>query len=345
MSRFKIEEPMFSGQMTNIDIIKTLNWYHQNKENKDAQKYIQDYAKKHKIAGQINTTQSYLTLGWLCRISMNGNDIGDTANEYIKQNIKSTIQKKIEVVETESQPTFNIQDRMREKVAEIAGEIEGAIDDYFLSDFKESKSPFSIMHDKAKGMHANRIIEIFKKRRVEFDDVMHTKDTELRDAYAMNKTQLKKMIAYVDLIITDAMKIANEAKVTRKPRKRKQKSASELVSKIKICAGSEEYKIKSIDPKEVVGSSQLWVFNVKTRKLGVYHALDASGLSIKGTTITGFSEMKSVQKTLRKPENILPEVVKGGKVFMRTVMESIRATEGKLTGRLNSDTILLRTMK
>ena len=346
MSRFKIEEPKYTGTMSNLDLINALNWYHQNKENKDAQKYIQDYAKKNKISGSINTTQSYLTIGWLCRISMNGNDIGANAKEYINKNIQKTLEKEVvEVIVSTPGVTFNIQDRMREKVAEIAGEIEGAIDDYVESGFKESKSPFSIMYDKAKGMHANRIIDIFKKRRAEFDEVLHTKDNELRDAYAFNKSELKKMIAYIDQIITDALKIAGEAKATRKPRKRKQKSASELVSKIKYCVSSDEYKLKSIDPKEIIGASQLWVFNIKTRKLGVYHATDSSGLTIKGTTINGFSEMKSVQKTLRKPEKLLPDVVKGGKVFMRNVMESIRAAEGKLTGRLNDDTILLRTMK
>lgn len=346
MSRFKIEEPKYTGTMSNIELINALNWYHQNKDNKDAQKYIQDYAKKNKIIGRINTSQSYLTLGWLCRISMNGNDIGDKAKEYINKNIQKTLEKEVvEIVETTPGVTFNIQERMREKVGEIAGEIEGAIDDYIESGFKENKSPFAIMQDKAKGMHANRIVDIFKKRRAEFDEVLHTKDSELRDAYSFNKTELKKMVTYLDQIIMDALKIAGEAKATRKPRKRKQKTPGQLTAKVKYCVQSDEYKLKSIDPKEVLGAAQLWVFNTKTRKLGVYHALDKSGLSIKGTSITDFSEMKSVQKTLRKPEKLLPEVVKGGKVFMRNVMESIRATEGKLTGRLNEDIVLVRTMK
>lgn len=346
MSRFKIEEPKYTGTMSSIELINALNWYHQNKENKDAQKYIQDYAKKNKITGRINTSQSYLTLGWLCRISMNGNDIGDKAKEYINKNIQKTLEKEVvEIVETAPGVTFNIQERMREKVGEIAGEIEGAIDDYIESGFKENKSPFAIMQDKAKGMHANRIVDIFKKRRAEFDEVLHTKDSELRDAYSFNKTELKKMVAYLDQIIMDALKIAGEAKATRKPRKRKQKTPGQLTAKVKYCVQSDEYKLKSIDPKEVLGAAQLWVFNTKTRKLGVYHALDKSGLSIKGTSITDFSEMKSVQKTLRKPEKLLPEVVKGGKVFMRNVMESIRAAEGKLTGRLNEDIVLVRTMK
>ena len=341
--RVKIDEPKFKVPMSKTDLIQSLNWYHQNKESKDAQKYIQDYAKRNKISGSLNIKENYLTLGWLCRLSCNGNDIGESAINYIENNILTETK---EVAESKEPTTvINIQTRMREKVAEIAGELEGAIDDYIESGFSETKSPFAIMQDKAKGMHAGRIVDIFKKRRIEFDEVLHTKDVELKDAYSFNKTQLKKIVAYIDQIIVDAMKIIGDSKATRKPRKRKQKTADQITSKVKYCVESTEYKLKSIEPKEIIGVSQLWVFNVKTRKLGVYHALDASGLNIKGTTITGFSEMKSVQKTLRKPENMLPEVVKGGKVFMRNIMDTIRATEAKLNGRLNEDTVLIRTMK
>mgnify|MGYP006288644397 CR=1 FL=1 len=89
----------------------------------------------------------------------------------------------------------------------------------------------------------------------------------------------------------------------------------------------------------------MWVFNVKTRKLGVYHALDSQGFGVKGTSLTNFSEMKSVQKTLRKPEAILPDVVKGSKVFLRNVMDSVNSKATSLTGRLNSDTILVKIIK
>jgi hypothetical protein len=55
--------------------------------------------------------------------------------------------------------------------------------------------------------------------------------------------------------------------------------------------------------------------------------------------------MKSVQKTLRKPEAILPEILKGSKVFLRNVIDTIKAKESCLNGRLNRDTILLKVIK
>ena len=75
------------------------------------------------------------------------------------------------------------------------------------------------------------------------------------------------------------------------------------------------------------------------------HAEDAGGLSVKGTSLDNFNESKSVHKKLRKPEVNLPEVMKAGKVLLRNYMDNIRAVESSLTGRLNADTILLRSLK
>jgi hypothetical protein len=54
---------------------------------------------------------------------------------------------------------------------------------------------------------------------------------------------------------------------------------------------------------------------------------------------------KSTQKKLRKPEVTLPEVLKGGKVYLRTALDDIKAVAATLNGRLNTDTILLRIIK
>jgi hypothetical protein len=77
----------------------------------------------------------------------------------------------------------------------------------------------------------------------------------------------------------------------------------------------------------------------------MYQASDAGGLSVKGSSIVNFSEEKSIQKKLRKPEVTLPEVLSGGKVYLRNALSNIRAVESALSGRLNDDTILLRVVK
>lgn len=344
----KTAEPKYERIETQSEVASALNWYNSNKDAKSAVKYITEYAKKNKIPGKVNTSKSYTTTGFLCRMLTNGTIFSDEVKQDILSRLSDVLtEESTETIQVEkTTPTVSIQDRLAEKVSEIAGELEGAIDDYILSKFAKTPSPYGIMHDKVKGMHSTRIIEIFKKRRAEFDEVLTTDDEQLKEGYSnFSRPELKKLVAYCDLIITDAMKLGDESKSNRKPRKRKSKTPEQLTAKVQYCPEDETYKLKSELPKGVIGATSVWIFNVKTRKLGVYHALDSQGLGVKGTSLTNFSEMKSVQKTLRKPETILPDVVKGAKLFLRGVMDSINSKDAKLNGRLNKDTVLLKIIK
>jgi hypothetical protein len=337
----KIEEPKFDKPLSNLDLIKSLNWYHENKESREAPKFVADFMKKNKIEGKIDSSKVSPTLGWLCRLNFNGNDIGESSLKFIRDSIPKVLEKTKVVVDVLKGPS--IQDRMTEKVGEIAGELEGAIDDFILSNYKDQKSPFALMQDRAKGMHANRIVEIFKRRRAEFDYVLTAKEPDIKEAYSnFNKSQLKKLVAYCDMIIMDAMKISGEAKSIRKPRKRKVKTPQQLISKLNFLKECEEYKLNSVDPKKIIGATQLWVFNVKYKKIGVYHAEDASGFTIKGSSILNFSESKSITKSVRKPNDVLTIIKDGGKVALRNLMSSLKTKETLLTGRINKDIILLR---
>jgi hypothetical protein len=76
--------------------------------------------------------------------------------------------------------------------------------------------------------------------------------------------------------------------------------------------------------------------------MGRYMAAEFQELGVKGTSITGFDPVKSVQKTLRKPEEQLKEFKAAGKVQLRKFLEDIKAVDIKLNGRINEDTILLK---
>jgi len=281
-------------------------------------------------------------------MQMNGNDI-DHGVDYIKKEIEDVMQEEVEEpeVKVETGPVITIQDRIREKVSECVGELEGQIDELVESAFKANVSPYAIMHTlDIKGVHANRVIDAFKIKRQEFDEVMNTDDKELKEGYSnFKKIELKKLVAYCDQVIMDGLKIAGAATKSRKPRKRKEKTPDQLVAKMKLCVEFAELNLKSVKPREIIGAMALWVYNTKTRKLGCYHAEDAGGFSVKGTSLTNFNETKSVQKKLRKPETTLPEVLNGGKVYLRNAMDNIRAVESALTGRINDDTILVRCIK
>lgn len=186
------------------------------------------------------------------------------------------------------------------------------------------------------------------------DDTQADLWAQLKEGYAhIKKADIK---SYRDAIanLRQALDFLIEtAKVTRKPRKTKPKSATKLVEKLKYLKVDDKFKLTSVAPETIIGASELWVFNIKTRKIGKYIASnidpkgmgrDGTGLSVKGTTIVGFDEVQSIQKTLRKPEEKLKEFKDAGKVKLRTYLESINAVDIKLNGRINPDTVLLKVL-
>ena len=177
---------------------------------------------------------------------------------------------------------------------------------------------------------------------------------QLKEGYAhLKKADIKKFRAAIEELIAALDFIIDQAKATRKPRKAKPKSATKLVEKMKYAKTNEKYKLASIDPTQIIGANELWVFNVKTRKLGKYVAKnidpkglgrEGSGLGVKGTTIIGFDEELSVQKTIRKPDESIREFKKAGKVALRKFLDNINSIEIKLNGRINPDTVILKVL-
>lgn len=349
---FTGSEPKLQKELSNAELSSALSWYSQNKSKKDSTKYAVDYFKK-KLKIKIDPTAVKTvasTFGFVCRMVTNGATLSSKDSEWFAKEIEAVkqLQSNVKVVIVDidkSKP--NIQDRIKEKSSMCIGELEGMVDDYYLSDFSRDMSPIAMMQNmEIKSVHSRFIVDWAKLKRNEFDTVLNTDDKEVKEAYSnFKKIGLKRMISFFDQVILDCGKINAASSVTRKPRKRKVKTPQELVAKVVICKEFEELKLQSIAPTEIIGASQLWVYNTKNKKLGVYNAEDAGGFSVKGTTITNYSEDKSSQKTLRKPADVLPEVLKGGKVFLRSVLTNIKAVESKLNGRLNKDIILLRVVK
>lgn len=345
-------EPKFSTELTQLDLMKSLSWYAQNKDTKDAHKYASDYfKKKYKLKIDDVIKNKPATFGYICRILSNGGELATKDRIWFENQVedikKSISTKKVVDDTTVVTNVINIQDRIKEKSKDCIGELEGQIDELIESKFTANVSPYSVMHTlDIKGVHTKYISEWFKEKRIHFDSVMNTKDDEVKESYSnFKKTELKKLVAFCDQVILDCSKVTGESVKSRKPRKRKVKTVDQIISKAKYCKEFKELNLTSVDIKSIIGVMQLWVYNTKNRKLGVYNSIDASGLSIKGSSITNFSTDKSIQKTLRKPNVTLPEILKGGKVYLRNALDGIKAVASPLNGRLNEEIILLRVSK
>jgi len=242
----------------------------------------------------------------------------------------------------------SIQERVREAAYLMTEEIEDAYQSFSQDPENFDPKAFKILNllkgKGAKAAHARIIRDFYARDLAELNELASGNGCEqLREGYKhRSRKQIKAFIAFLQEIESACNMLMQEAKVNKKPRKTKAVSKDKLVAKLKYKKTDEPLKLVSVNPADIVGAQELWIYNSKTRKLGKYVAEEFKELGIKGTTITGFSEMKSVQKTLRKPADQLKEFKAAGKVALRKFLEDINAVDTKMNGRINEETILLK---
>lgn len=264
-----------------------------------------------------------------------------------------------------------IQERISEQASKAAEDIDEWLDGFIVDRKKFNPKGFDFKsHFVKMGVtqaHARKIMGFYEAQLAEFRELQNMPTAaqlkkmdpkavdlleQLKEGYRhLSKQDVSNYISALETLVDACTLIVDASKATRKARTPKPKSADKLVSKLKYCKVDDKNSLASINPVEIVGANELWVFNTKTRKLGKYVAQNidpsgmgraGSGLSVKGATIVGFNEELSVQKTLRKPEIQLKEFKAAGKVTLRKFLENINTTDTKLNGRINADTVLLK---
>jgi len=244
--------------------------------------------------------------------------------------------------------TPSIQERVKEAAYRMTEEIEDAIEGFQTDPENFDPKAFKMLNllkgKEVKAAHA-RVIKTLYTR--DLDELLELAsgqaDEQLKEGYShRSKKQIKNLIAFYQEIMSACDMLAQEAKVNRKPRKTKSVPKDKIVAKLKYMKSNEPLKLVSINPTDIIGSKELWVYNTKTRKLGKYVAAEYQDLGVKGTTITGFSENLSICKTLRKPEEKLKEFKAAGKVQLRKFLDTINATDTRMNGRINEEIVLLK---
>ena len=244
-------------------------------------------------------------------------------------------------------PVVSIQDRLRETSYTMTEELEDALEEFHKDHEAFNPKAFKVLNllkgRQAKAAHARIIRDLYQPQLAEYEEALEGSCPQLKEGYShISKKNIKKLIEFYQEITAACTMLMQEAKVNKKPRARKAKPAEKIVEKMKYCKSNEPLKLVSVNPTDILGAKELWIFNTKTRKMGKYVAAEFQDLGVKGTSITGFDEAKSVQKTLRKPEEQLKEFKAAGKVQLRKFLEDIKAVDIKLNGRINEDTILLK---
>lgn len=350
------DEPVVTATSTDSQIINAWNWFNYYHDSDDAKSFVLSYLKslkKKDLIAKINKIEPHKlrAIGWNCRLLMNGSILPDHIEKSMWDKLDtliSQIPQEVPVVATTN--VVSIQDRITARAGDLIAYLEQQIDDFINT----GKSDFDVeawyREQAIKPQVAKKIVDYYNPLYSELYDAYKGSDKELKSAYShWKKSKLKKYMELIKSIIstgeTQIVTVQTQLKKTRKPRKKKEKPAGMLVSKLKFKDKDTNFKINSIKATDVIGAQQLWVFNTKYRSLTVFNAMSHSGLSVKGTTIIGFDEKTSITKKLRKPEQLLSKVVDGGKVMLRNLMKDIKTREVPAKGRINNDVVLLRTVK
>ena len=354
-------EPTWTLQPTDerfAVLTRAFNWYNYFYGKKEAKDFVCHYLEAHdrsrdaKKIRSLPDSQIRTTTGWLARMSLMGLQLDE--HEQIKLDnlvnellvLKDPVKEEV-VADEAATAKPNIQDRLREKVSECIGELEGSFDEFIASGARLNADykPVSIMRSMNIAPQMVYLIkDVWAKKLIEFEEVVEGRDADLVKAYDyMTKTQLKNCVKFCELVLSDCGSYVQIKKVERKPRKVKPATPEKKAAKFKICLEFAELKLKSLPAAQLVNKTEAWLYDTKKRKL-IHLVADeyAKEFTVKNNSIIGFSTAETLQKTLRKPAEQLKLITGAGKPAARKAFKDIKATETAWNARGSENLIVLK---
>lgn len=263
----------------------------------------------------------------------------------------------VEVEPVEEKPKKpTIQDRMRRRLMFIIGDIDDAFENVWArsEDPKKFKAyDYFNMHNipgafmKMVKEQVNVYIDEQSKG-LKYRDIKSNERTDEQQDYvesfeSYSKVEMKQHIAWWERVYKDCELWEANKKKQRKPRKYKPPSKEKMAKKVKYKPEDKDLKLVSEQPINLPGCTAVVVYNTKNRKLGIYEATHKHhGLSLKGTTLLNYDLSTALQKTVRKPQEVMEKLNTGGLQAIKNTFNTLSTTETKLNGRLNKDTVLVR---
>ena len=364
------EEPFFPLQPDADRRFSTLarsfTWYNRFYGKKDAKELMCQYldynnrTEEAKKLRKVHESEFLSTLCWLARMTMRGLELNEKENTTLQNEI-SRLVKCLEQPETKESATGgnkeevvvarpNIQDILKDKAREAAGELEGLFDEFILGGSKPN-SKLKPMDEVAKKnvmpQHISLIVDVWKRKQSEFELVQEGKDSQVIQGYQhLSKIQIRNILKFIEQVLNDLNSYISVKKAAKAPRARKAVPVEKQVAKLKYLKTFKDAASKldliSIHPTKLHGASEAWVYDTAKRKLHHYIADDYSKtFTVKGSTLLGFDTTKSEVKTLRKPGEQIKEVT-GSKPAARKFFNDIKAVATTPNGRFNEHMIILK---
>jgi len=354
-------EPPWKTQPTENRISalsKAFSWYNYFYGKKDARDMIVNYLESQDRKADVRVLKSIpdsairLTTGWLCRMKMVGLELSETEQIKLDNLLKEILTSK-QTVEAESEPASegpakpNIQDRLREKVGECAAELEAMFDEFMTAGAKMSADYKPIMVIRGMNVVPQMISEIsnrWKRKLAEFEEAVEGKDPLLVEAYSyLTKIQLRNCVKFCEAVINDCGAYVQIKKVERKPRKIRAVPPEKRAAKFKHTAEFVELKLKGLPAASLVDKAEAWLYDTKKRKL-IHVVADShtQAFTIKNNSVIGYSTVETLQKTVRKPADVIKAIQAAGKPAARKIYKDLTTTETPWNARGTENLLVLK---
>jgi len=270
--------------------------------------------------------------------------VNQRLRDLVKKGEKIKLQK---LKESPPKPVITPQERTRKKVIEtIYMDWDSTIvEGWFDEDYTQKFSAYNRF--RGYGLKSNSI-NIFKALlEQEYNNIQEAYNRTCEqcvEAYShITKGNKRKILKQFEDVFADLEKLRTSFKSARKPRAHKPKTSDKQVERLQYMEESIDDKLVSINPVLIPRSHKLFVYNTKQRRLFEYKTESAHGFEVSGTTIKNFDDESRVA-LLRKPEEILPQILNKTEKQIEKVWSNITTKINKPTGRINSDCILLRVI-
>lgn len=339
-------DPVLTKENYRNDLLNYTNYHNKNTDTKVLRKWALQYVETQnkKIVSVVNKASDYelRSLGMLSRALMRGDYVAEEHVEWVQKDIQSLVGKysvKEEKVKDVKQEV-PVKDKNDVMYSKHRAEVDGAIDEYILHDTPFSMKGYAIANN-VSGTVLRRIGDSFLGLCQELRAAIDGSDDDLKTAYShLGKVKLKRFYALIQQIVAECQQQVIAVKTPRKPRAKKEKPAQVLVAALKYLKECTELGLKSEEPKSIVNSQQVWLYDTEKRKIFVYSAEKGKTLSVKGTTLLNWDVSVSGCKTLRKPELFLK-----GSLAKKTIMQNYDGLTTKaqqVNGRTNDKMIILK---
>ena len=337
------------------------NWFNYKCKPKDFKSYAVRYAKEFLKVSKDDLKNlkkvsdiRFLPISKLVAVHFTGFNYRKAERELLKIHVQDLIEQgklivdKVVKDDNISKVVISIQDRMRTKMMEtIYNEFdETVVEGWFDKDFNTKFDAYNAIkrHD-VKGpsvkMFADKITLLY----TELNDA-YTKDCEQAvDAYShWSRPNIKKAMKQLTIVLDDIEKAQLANKAVRKPRASKPKASDKQVAKLNYLKDDNESKLASISPIQIPGAKVLYIYNVKQKKITEFITDHANGFMVSGSSLKNFDDTLSRSCTLRKPDDILPQILKKTQKQIDNVFKGLTTKVSVPAGRINKDCIILRVI-